>query len=555
MMLTVFRSVLLLVVGAAVMRVTGPENWYRAFPYAAGRQQSPIDITTKNVAPLKALNALHFEWERSAVKVVNNGASVDVEIENPKENKMVDAYGVEYLLNGVHFHWHNTNNNLGSEHTVDGRAFALEAHFVHFKSSFATLAEAVAHNTTGDLSVVGVFFQVGKSVSALDSVLAVVPKLTSPNASHLVDAEAFDPKGLLPEHASTQYFHYKGSLTTPGCAEVVHWYVVEPIQQISQAQLGILRTALHDIEGKIAYNYRMTMPLNGRAVWTMDDFKGQASALQWASAAGPAVLLALRMLLWQQSPINIVTADAVSLASLQGLHFDWTHGAVEVVNNGASFEIEIENPKENKMVDAYGVEYLLNGVHFHWHNTNNNLGSEHTVDGRAFALEAHFVHFKSSFATLADAVAHNTTGDLSVVGVLFQVGQSAPVLDSILAVVPELTSPNSSHLVDAGEFDPEELLPEHASTQYYHYKGSLTTPGCAEVVHWYVVKPIQQISQAQLNTLRSAHHDSSGAMTFNFRSVMPLNGRTVWAVDKGQASSLQWAAGPVVILAALWSQW
>eukprot|EP00727_Mastigamoeba_balamuthi_P004679 m51a1_g14209 putative carbonic anhydrase 2 (235) ;mRNA; f:163113-163934 len=221
------------------------QHWQREFPYAAGRQQSPIDITTKNVVPLRTLAELHFDYKRSPAQVVNNGASVEIEIRGPKENKMVDAYGVEYLLNAVHFHWHNTNNNLGSEHTVDGRAFALEAHFVHFKSSFATLAEAVAHNTTGDLSVVGVLFQVGKSVSALDSVLAVVPKLTSPNASRLVDVEEFDPEGLLPEHASTQYFHYRGSLTTPGCAEVVHWYVVEPIQQISQAQLGILRTALH----------------------------------------------------------------------------------------------------------------------------------------------------------------------------------------------------------------------------------------------------------------------------------------------------------------------
>jgi carbonic anhydrase len=37
----------------------------------------------------------------------------------------------------------------------------------------------------------------------------------------------------------------------------------------------------------------------------------------------------------------------------------------------------------------------------------------------------------------------------------------------------------------------------------YHYNGSLTTPGCAEVVEWLVVENLQNISPKQLNTFTS----------------------------------------------------
>lgn len=37
------------------------------------------------------------------------------------------------------------------------------------------------------------------------------------------------------------FFHYKGSLTTPPCAEVVNWLVVDDPQPISYEQLMLFR--------------------------------------------------------------------------------------------------------------------------------------------------------------------------------------------------------------------------------------------------------------------------------------------------------------------------
>eukprot|EP00727_Mastigamoeba_balamuthi_P010167 m51a1_g5773 putative carbonic anhydrase 2 (355) ;mRNA; r:1249144-1250435 len=267
----------------------GPEHWHLAYPDAAGQHQSPIDIKTADVVALDSLRELHFDYEHNDVKIVNNGATVDVEIEEPKENKLVDAYGVEYLLTGVHFHWHQTNDQLGTEHTLDGVAHALEAHYVHYKSSFASLADAVAHNVSGDLLVYGVLFEVAdRGAEGFDPVLAVASKLTAPNASLLVGLEGFDPEVLLPEHAESQYYHYKGSLTTPGCSEVVHWYLAKETQKITHAQLELIRAAEHDSEGNVTSNYRMTMPLNGRTVWSRAPHRSNRRSLAWVAA--PVVL-------------------------------------------------------------------------------------------------------------------------------------------------------------------------------------------------------------------------------------------------------------------------
>ena len=65
---------------------------------------------------------------------------------------------------------------------------------------------------------------------------------------------------------ATIYSTYDGSLTTPGCNEVVHWINFLTPLNISAAQLAIFRT-LDDVFGNdIVDNYRPPQPLNGRVV-------------------------------------------------------------------------------------------------------------------------------------------------------------------------------------------------------------------------------------------------------------------------------------------------
>ena len=67
---------------------------------------------------------------------------------------------------------------------------------------------------------------------------------------------------------------------------------------------------------------------------------------------------------------------------------------------------------------GYSDRYVFQQLHFHW-GSDDNSGSEHTVDGRAYAGEMHLVHYNSKYGDYKSAV-KNSDG-LAVLGILFQV--------------------------------------------------------------------------------------------------------------------------------------
>jgi len=64
---------------------------------------------------------------------------------------------------------------------------------------------------------------------------------------------------------------------------------------------------------------------------------------------------------------------------------------------------------------------------------------------------------------------------------------------------------------------------------YYHYRGSLTTPPCSEGVLWHVFKTPITFSREQVEIIISAMRSLEAASLFGYtnRPVQPLNGRTV----------------------------
>uniref|UniRef100_A0A914W530 Carbonic anhydrase n=1 Tax=Plectus sambesii TaxID=2011161 RepID=A0A914W530_9BILA len=75
--------------------------------------------------------------------------------------------GGRYDLIGFHFHW-GTHDNVGSEHTLNGLHYPLEAHFVHKKSNRESISQsksqsesAAEDESEGDeLAVVGVWYYI-----------------------------------------------------------------------------------------------------------------------------------------------------------------------------------------------------------------------------------------------------------------------------------------------------------------------------------------------------------------------------------------------------------
>ncbi|QFI68592.1 carbonic anhydrase [Sinorhizobium alkalisoli] len=180
----------------------GPENWgslsEENAACSAGSQQSPIDIREAIKADLPDLG---LDW-KSGGTIANNGHTIQVKAAGGTLKRGDKAYEL------VQYHFH-----APSEHLVEGKTFAMEAHFVHKNAE------------TGALGVFGVFITPGAENATLASLAAKFPQKAGDEAA----LDAVDPSGLLP--ASLDYWAYEGSLTTPPCSEIVDWMVARtPIE-------------------------------------------------------------------------------------------------------------------------------------------------------------------------------------------------------------------------------------------------------------------------------------------------------------------------------------
>src|SRR5215469_4722974 len=117
---------------------TGPEHWSEVSPTCKfGHAQSPVDITEPE---LKDLPALKFDYQPSALNVIDNGHTVQV---NYAPGSTLKVGNKAYEL--VQFHFHHV-----SETAIRGKHSPLEAHLVH-------------KDADGNLAVVAVLLDEGEA--------------------------------------------------------------------------------------------------------------------------------------------------------------------------------------------------------------------------------------------------------------------------------------------------------------------------------------------------------------------------------------------------------
>jgi len=189
-------------------------------------------------------------------------------------------------------------------------------------------------------------------------------------------------------------------------------------------------------------------------------YDGETGPDHWASLSPDFRLCRYGM---NQSPIDIGKTFDVDLGPLS---FDYSTRATSVVNNGHTFQVDIE---PGSFMRVEGDQFELDQIHFH-------SPSEHRVQGESFPLEAHLVH-------------QNGVGELAVVGVLFRLGEEHRDLTKLGALASPKVGESSP--VD---FDLGILMALHESHEaYFRYSGSLTTPPCSEGVRWFILKKISHI--------------------------------------------------------------
>lgn len=187
----------------------------------------------------------------------------------------------------------------------------------------------------------------------------------------------------------------------------------------------------------------------------------------------------------QQSPVDL--RDAIK-ASVDRLRIDWTPQPFAIVNNGHTIQA---NVAPGSTLATGGQKFTLTQFHFH-------TPSEHAVDGRRTAMEAHFVHTQPS-------------GRIAVVGVLMVAGRRLPAFADIMRAAPR--EEGQTRLRAA--LDPNTFLP--LTRGLYRYEGSLTTPPCSEVVDWYVLDMPIQVAATDIDA---------------FRSRFPMNARPLQALNR-----------------------
>ncbi len=210
-----------------------PQNWSKLNPdfmlCEKGKNQSPIDIHGALKTHSQPLN---ISYKLAPDSIINNGHSIQV---NVKEGDVLTLDGDKFVLQQFHFH-------APSENTIDGKSFPLEAHFVHMDAN-------------GEIAVVAVMFETGKSNPELEKIWQHIPSQTGQTAAL---RENVDLSGLLPKNLT--HYRFSGSLTTPPCTEGVRWLVVKQPMTVTVQQLNAFTSVMHHA------NNRPQQKLDGRVI-------------------------------------------------------------------------------------------------------------------------------------------------------------------------------------------------------------------------------------------------------------------------------------------------
>ncbi|MBK7842286.1 MAG: carbonic anhydrase family protein [Bdellovibrionales bacterium] len=197
--------------------LTGPQLWGDLDPAfqlcKTGDNQSPIDL--KWTKPQEK-RPIEIKYQASQLRIIDNGHTIQV---NADPGSLIRINGTDYELLQLHFH-------SESEHTLSGKRYPMEVHFVH-------RAKDGQHAVLGRMITIG-----KKSDPFIEKILSHLPK--EKNQELIVSGQTVDFSLGLPKEKT--YYNYSGSLTTPPCTEGVDWNFLNTPLTISKDQLSTFRS-------------------------------------------------------------------------------------------------------------------------------------------------------------------------------------------------------------------------------------------------------------------------------------------------------------------------
>ncbi|KAL3617893.1 hypothetical protein CASFOL_038214 [Castilleja foliolosa] len=234
-------------------------------------------------------------------------------------------------------------------------------------------------------------------------------------------------------------------------------------------------------------------------------YSGAMGPARWASLNPSFALCSTGE---SQSPIDIVTKQAVPSKTLKPLIRQYNDVNVTLVNN--KYTVAIEYPDHTGEIVVDDKHYPLKQMH--WHSP-----SEHRINGKRFAAELHMVHVSDD-------------GHVVAVGTLFKYGKPDPLLGEIHNKMNELAAyevrNQEAGPIKIEHFHPAEL--RRTCRKYYRYIGSSSVPPCSENLMYLILAKARTISREQVEALKAP---LDMGCKYNARPCQPINGRRVEVYD------------------------
>ncbi|GMS92083.1 hypothetical protein PENTCL1PPCAC_14258, partial [Pristionchus entomophagus] len=219
----------------------------------------------------------------------------------------------------------------------------------------------------------------------------------------------------------------------------------------------------------------------------------------------------------RQSPIDIKTSTVISdPAKCSSIVIRFDHGdCVEVtVDEKGCWRVTARH-HSTSMIRASHLPgtYRLLQFHAHWG------GSEHTLDGKRFDAEIHFVYWNTHYFIPEEAC--TKSDGLAVLAILVEKGAANQEFDKLLDLIEESSISEKAVKIPV-TFDPMRLVPRSGLSHYFTYLGGLTTPPFSECVVWTVMQTPITFSEEQLKALSTLTDE-------NCRKPQKLHERKVYS--------------------------
>ena len=239
------------------------------------RNQSPLDVRPlENVTGETDYEPIYFNYFLEPAKMGNNGHTITWRGTDPGASEKASKLPVankddanntfrnsHVLIGGKYCRLVQLHYHMGSENTfMNGNEAKGEFHFVH--DCFMGPPDPGKKPTYTGLSVIGILFNVAGVDKKAKVNIADMGTFSSywAEQNNVQSGETillgydFDPSVMLPKAAKNggveNYFHYKGSLTTPPCTELVDWYLLSG----AKYTLRLTRDHIKDAEEVVANN-------------------------------------------------------------------------------------------------------------------------------------------------------------------------------------------------------------------------------------------------------------------------------------------------------------